>query len=480
MKKGIIEISFAEFGPEESGASGGTPVRLLARASRLPEAEGNVVQPEQHEVLVPLSAEPTRIPVSPGLWGVELALPSGSLSARHVRVSASESSRVEFNLSRSPREWLAWQRLEGTVPGADQYDNIHDRGGAGLKSVAAGVIPKERSRKLSSGDLDQLTRAAGGRIVSSDPFAWAQNHRLKNISQVTVLRSSSPVRHAKEEQRAGEAFARWRHLTRCALLEVRPDKFGDLGAARSELFEFFAQDNWYDVWRLEPRDFDANQERRFALVVTTRSIEFVSLPVPWSATATAPGGGLIELAIDKSPVARPFRTSVTVRDPEIFALLAYMKSGSLSRAARVAEAQPDHWVELLRDKQANPLAAAAAGYALLGATTAGARERWYPWLKNLCRWFPWLPDGAVLEGRRLLMSAKNGSEIAEARKHFELAFERGLPFFSQGLAWLLEGLRYFEAEDAELAKAAELVRVIALRSSPREVFTTLHPTARRE
>lgn len=471
-----ISIGFrnADLGAE-LGTESGEDVVVIARAVQLLDDRMRTPdRPERREMMLPVARD-YQFDGPPGLWGVEVVMPSGALMTDQVEVGASAGGRFEFDLGGSPHEWLAWQHLEGSVPERDAYRAIHDRGdAAGLVGVPRGIVPRGGSRRLAAGELKSFTKVSNAPVVETDPFAWSTRSAAKNISQVTLLREEVVPADRKEFQAADRARSRWSTLVAALRLEGDVLELEGIASPTDEGFRPVDQDAWHDLWRLAPAS--GCQDRRYALVVTSRSIELASLPLPWRVFGPSGDREILELVIDKSDVARPSRTSVTLRDPSAFTLLAYLKSGSLALASRVAEGDGDSMlVRTLDEKRSNPLAAAAAGYALLGAADLTEPREWHPWLANLAAWFDWLPDGAVLEGRRLMLAGGAGSEAA-ALKAFLLAFRRGLPFYTLGLTWLLDGLRRFPA-DEEARKAAELVRQVALRADMGQVFTTMSLSA---
>jgi hypothetical protein len=106
-----------------------------------------------------------------------------------------------------------------------------------------------------------------------------------------------------------------------------------------------------------------------------------------------------------------------------------MVTGQFRAASRLAERA----TALLYAKRADPVAAALGAYALLRV----GKQPPPGWVANLAHGFPWLPDGAVLHG---VAADRDGRPEAAARC-FDESLSRGLPLFSDGLAFLASHLR---------------------------------------
>ena len=90
---------------------------------------------------------------------------------------------------------------------------------------------------------------------------------------------------------------------------------------------------------------------------------------------------------------------------------------------------------------------------------------------------PWLPDGAIQYGWLMLRAG----EIGEAETAFKTAFKRGLPYYSIGVRWLLDGLSVLishgkseaDAPQTGLMDAADTVRAVARHTNMAEPFTSV-------
>ncbi len=468
-----IDVSRPQLGHTDYGA-GRLSAAFVARARQLLDVGGAVpVRADQHEMVLTLGGEPTEIAVEPGLWGVELILPTGELLNKQTRVEANGEQRVHFELGESPREWLGWQFAEGTVPERRAYEEQLERGIRQFPGPRR-TAPRRDGPVVPFATAAAIRKSLGSPVVTTDAYARPGTFAAqKSRSQVTTLRFLPPEQtpNSKDFERFGCALELWKAFVSGLRLEAPILDLAGLAQDDGPGFLPGQNDPWHDVWRLGAEEWD--EQRRFAMVVTNRAVEFVSLPLPWSPDTGIVDDVLIELVIDKRDVVGSSRTSLTLRDQKYFGLLSYLKTGSLALAASVAERgaeEENMLVDVLEDKRQNPLAACASGYALLGAVDLTRERSWYPWLANLNEWFPWLPDGAILYGRWLTLSGRGDEE--EARQAFLRAFRRGIPFYSLGLSWLLEGLRQF-GRDPECVEAARLVRQVSLRSDVGQVFTVL-------
>jgi len=197
-------------------------------------------------------------------------------------------------------------------------------------------------------------------------------------------------------------------------------------------------------------------------------VELISLPIPWKVIGSS-RDAVIEIAVRQSRASDRFCTSTAVHDERVGLLLGFLTSGSLLGARELA--QDSH--ALLYHKGENPYAAAAGGYALVGSSQRASEVEWHGWIRNMMNYFPQIPDGAIQWAQLLLRMRKSKSDVAQASDALKLAFNRGLPFYSIGMRWLLEGLEWFSSDDEEARHMHQQVRLIAWRTNYSQVFTTI-------
>jgi hypothetical protein len=157
------------------------------------------------------------------------------------------------------------------------------------------------------------------------------------------------------------------------------------------------------------------------------------------------------------------------RDPVVGSALGYMGTGSLANARVIF----DRALTMLYRKQINPLAAAAGGYVILATDQGEPDQVWHEWIANLANRFPWLPDGMVLHGRLLLKHRRGEADVEAARRAFFEAHDRGIPYYSLGLQWLVDGLALLATRDKEARERLASAQEIAWMANLQQPFTTI-------
>jgi hypothetical protein len=146
-----------------------------------------------------------------------------------------------------------------------------------------------------------------------------------------------------------------------------------------------------------------------------------------------------------------------------------MTQGALPTAERLFnQAQAE---DALLEKHSNPLGAAAGGYVLLGTEHSSEPKEWHRWVSNLMNGFDWLPDGAIQHAWLKLRHRQSPDDLDEAHYALLDAYRRGLPFYSVGLQWLIDGLTLFAARDNDAAEMLQNVHRVAWRTNLQEPFT---------
>lgn len=365
------------------------------------------------DIVIPVGSgvTPVSVPVAPGDYIVDVRLPNGERRSVEVTVKA-EPVLAEIDVTHSPREWLSWQHYVGGVP---LHPDLRAEGDAQPTSVA-----------------------------------W-----------VTGLEAGVP------EQ--GAAADPWRtKILPVVLGEVPPPPGRALGQAHRESgWTQYRVGGGGDLepWAQHDPVGGTYEPRRYLLVQTSASHWLVPAPVPWR---TLEGTAAVDLLVRDAPVAQ---VAVSPVDPEIGPVLAYLMGGAAQDARLLVDRGEAK--DLLFGKMMNPLAAAAGGYALL-ATEATGDTAWHRWIHNLAEWFDWLPDGAVQQGRLLLRHRRGPDDVHRARDAFVRAYARGLPFYTLGLIWLVDGLALFAGSgDAEAREMLAPVQEASWRVDLAQPFTTL-------
>jgi hypothetical protein len=123
-------------------------------------------------------------------------------------------------------------------------------------------------------------------------------------------------------------------------------------------------------------------------------------------------------------------------------MLRYVGNNLWREAAQTAESTSILAQNLLSEKFDFPIGAAVGAYALLNR---GELDRLHNWTTNLNLYFPWLPDGVVILAEHL---ARVGEHERALETLMQLS-QRGLPFFSSELTYVLNRLRQYERAVAE-------------------------------
>jgi hypothetical protein len=216
--------------------------------------------------------------------------------------------------------------------------------------------------------------------------------------------------------------------------------------------------------------------------------QYCVLPTPWP---QAPGFGEsadVEVLIHRQPAdqkqqsfADPgYRLAVTVNDQLLGTVIGYLGAGDLPSAGKLLAHIEDLAEDILLHKMGNPLAAAAGAYVLLGNQHTAKQERWHHWIGNLAEGYRWLPDGAIQHAWVKLRHQKVAGNLEEARASLLEGFRRGLPFYSQGVRLLVDGLTLFandaraaDTRDKEVESALRSVRRWSRQINVRQAFTCM-------
>lgn len=152
----------------------------------------------------------------------------------------------------------------------------------------------------------------------------------------------------------------------------------------------------------------------------------------------------------------------------------YLYAGLIGSAAQLAglvahsELVLESAENLLREKRQDPVAAAAAAYALL---RVGNLERLHGWTQNLSEWFEWLPDGLVARAEHAAQEGNHDHALEQLRQ----LPRRGLPCLSIGLGYAVDRLRTYARllpEDEELESLLEHLTAYAIATDFTAPVTT--------
>jgi hypothetical protein len=94
-------------------------------------------------------------------------------------------------------------------------------------------------------------------------------------------------------------------------------------------------------------------------------------------------------------------------------------------------------------------------------------------VKNVMNFFPWLPDGAIQYAWLQLQQSPSPENRARAREALIMAFNRGIPYYTLGLQWMIDGLTLLGEDDQEAQRMLRAVQQISWRSDTSQTFTSI-------
>lgn len=440
------------------------------------------------EVVVPGTGQAS-VSVTPGLYAVQVILPTGRILQEHCEVGEDEVRPLIFEDDRS-EDRFSLQGFGGSeLPG----DVLEQLVGARRPGADVPAAPAARPLAKRKSFAAKKTKSPAARKAAIYPRGGVG---IRGASASAGAASAARGGLARSRPRQ-EATAREAYAPRAAPPERKPT----LAIGTSELLgpettnplqiwsllaeaqpPFPGQGTWMDappaasqsgaaLWHL-PGGIVPMNSRRWAIVESTTCREIFSLPLPWRAVMTNQPATL-EVAVDAGARGRAM-TSLAMRDPLLEGLLAYFDRGQLASARPIVEALDANGTitQLIMQKNRNPLAACAAAYVGLAIFDPGEQERWDSWLPNLMNWFPRLPDGGIVHARRIVLRPSHPEENQEALAALKRAFRAGIPYYSVGVQLMREMLSLF-LHDAEAAEMYEKVRGVASRVDLGQMFTVL-------
>lgn len=381
-----------------------------------------------------ISVAPARYEVEAGRYVVSATLPSGAILTEDVEARDGEETPVILDASDSPYETHSWQYLMGNI---EPYSVYHD----------PSMIPVPRSTGSR-----YIVRPAGADGV--DP-GWDAELPPIGHTKVTWIADSMTASWSFESMialAAGAADVPIADLIADSPPQVIPDP--DESDGTSHLFRFGADGPVGAPSRVRGA-------RQFLVVEIAGAAHLVTLPAPWDSAQ-------IEVLVNGRQSPTGSAIAVTVRDRDVGAALAYLARGAFDAAATLFTDVES----MLYGKVRNPLAAAAGGYVLVGRDVADEPRQWDSWLGNLRDWFGWMSDGSVLWACRRLRQATTEGDLQQARDGLIEAYDRGVPLYTLGLSWLMDGLSEFP-DDPECAWRLAQARRLSWCVDMREPFVII-------
>ena len=396
--------------------------------------------PSQRQVALPLGWEtpPTVFDLPAGRYLVEASLPSGQILSEYVGVRDGQDVTVQLDLTESPYESHTMQYLVGNIEPSRVY---HGRESYPMpNSLGSRGFTRHDPRTDDPNAAQPQAQVAMLPRGEPAPLSFEKLNGLRESRPLDAARSvedllGGPGKPAAMLPSDGDLLSPIFRLD-ARTMENMPDFLGD-----AHLYQYLTATAPDDAY-------------------------LITVPWPWRGSRGSTIAIEVLLNLRQSPTGSA--VSVAVRDPAVGAGLGYLSSGSLEKAAVVLT----DIESMLYSKVSNPLAAAAGGYVLIGTESSGKPQQWDKWLANLREWFPYLSDGAILWGARRLRTAKTQSQVDEARHALLEGYGRGLPVYTLGLTWLIDGLSVFP-DDPECAAALQQVRQLCWRVDMREPFVVL-------
>lgn len=406
------------------------------------------------------SGEFEEVELPPGEYVVEAVLPSGEILSEEVCIMES-AGPIELVLQgeRSPHEWLGLQHFAGNVE--QKTETYDEREQAVVEEKAAVETRVDLLSVLTlPPDAHRETEALNPDVLLSRGFFFI----FPQFKDVLVTMPLPAIRSLTQLQpKVGMISPSVRDHTSQAYY------FGPRSAISIPF----------------PGDYRSDRFERHYFFVRGRGIPFQYsvLPIPWMQSDLS-GEATVQTLVrtiasspDTSPQADPgFRVAISVGDRVVGSVISYLGAGRLPSAATIMERAR----EVLMLKLANPLAAAAGAYVLLGTKDLTLDEKWHDWVRNLMNWFPWLPDGAIQHAWIKMNQQEGDDNLREARASLLEGYRRGLPFYSKGVSLMLDALTLFDNDaraskktDEEIAEALKMVRQLALRTNVRQPFTSI-------
>jgi hypothetical protein len=391
----------------------------------------------------------TRFEVPPGRYVVEVVMPSGKLLSEQAEVADGQEVDLDIDDWDSPYESHSWQYFSGNLEPGQAYHHPPAVPRPRSSGSRYFELPAEAAEPgYPAGDPARLAAPATWWVPASRSEGWS----FERLNQLA---------HAMPRVDLGQVGAL---IAADGLVQIpQPTETDGL----THLYRFDANGPLTSA----PLGYHPTGARRFLVVTGATDGYLVTLPSPW--VDIHDREVLVEVLVNarQSPTGSP--VGVTVRDPVIGAGLGYLASGTLSAARSVFEDVE----QMLYDKMTNPLAAAAGAYVLLGTEHDREPKPWHGWLANLRSWFEWMSDGSILWAAHTLRTAQTDDQVDAARAALMEGFERGVPFYTLGLSWLINGLSDFP-EDETCQRMLKEVQRLCWRVDTRQPFVVLGLTGR--
>jgi hypothetical protein len=444
----------------------------------------------------------TQVSLTPGRYYVESVLPSGETLSDDVTLQEGGIDSVVMSGEAPSDTWLSWQDFVGNT-GAVALERLRpsldlltthgllmrrdfelrdgDRAGADIQYLRMPNRRTSKTKRVTRGGKAERSRARRSR---------AERTRTVELLDTGPVASGAPIRFMDHlepvyDSRNAQPGLAWRWLAECAITP-KPNliKTFNVGKPAKEI-QAYSFNPSHAVFRFDCKYLGRARPNalggvdalpRVMIVVPRRSsVELINLPMPWVDVETGREASM-EVATRQVHSAGEFCSSATAMDARFGVLVGYLSTGALPTARSMAKPA----LNFLRYKMHNPFAAAAGGYAMVGTALTTKEQEWHGWTHNLMEYFPTIPDGAIQWGTLRLRMRRKRSDVAGAIEAFKTAYRRGLPYFSMGVKWLMEGLEFASHTDVEAREMLSWVREVAWRTNYQQAFTSIRLPEQRD
>lgn len=324
----------------------------------------------------------------------------------------------------SQRVWMSsgdTREIEG--PEEDAYVSIH------FPSGRVVTVPAEKGGKLFA--LRDLQTSAGDEALPID----------RNVSEPPREKTRQAVKRYIDQASTGEQA----NLPPSGAVGASPVVLlGSLGSARLTMRGGGPVFGGPGVDTFEARWDTAGIETPMVLTLQSAGGE-LTVQVPGSAVS-------VWVRMDELTTSRDDREihvamRVATRDEAADALTEYLCRSDMRSAAAMSD-----WVDsaqaMLFGKMGDPYAATVGAYLLLRLRDF---EHMHNWAKNLADRFSDLPDGAVIWAWQVMLQHGEAAR-AEAQQYVQMAVQRGLPIYREGLDLLTQCLSMFPGIGGSLSQ----------------------------
>lgn len=381
-------------------------------------------QATKRDIVIPVGFfDYKEVALDPGEYLVEAVLPSGDILAKEATARADSWTEVDLEAENSAHEWQGVHNLLGHVESDEPY---------------------YRARSATLGSKIHISPAP-----------------TFGVWEIRTL--PRQLKYPRDGHQIWQMLADWIkagpprvfHDLRPSLIRSSP-KDQD---SSTELHRFFM-----NARRLEKEHLP----RRYCLISAGETLQLLPLPIPWFNLKTQKQLP-VELLVQEND--RNLTASFSIPDVDLCTALGYMSRGALRAAAQLVDQAEA--VNMLFQKFTNPLGAAGGAYILLGTEPVTQKRPWHQWVQNLMNYFPWLPDGAIQYAWLQLRQSPTQENRDRARQALITAFNRGVPYYTLGLQWMIDGLTLLGEDDQEAQRMLRSVQQISWRLDTSQTFTSI-------